>query len=168
MPARNSAYPTKTQLAVRLLEAFKDAHGDIKIKAVLADALYGETVFMDEAAQIFDMTQVVSQLRENQTIEYKGQKRNLKDYFNTTNKGVVVTLWVRGVKDVKATVSSARLKVAAHGKKRFVVALKYEGESDYRYLVATDMTWRTLDNIQAYTLRWLVEVFFEEWKLYEG
>ena len=66
------------------------------------------------------------------------------------------------------TISSARLKVNAHGKKRFVIALKYEGESDYRYLVATDMTWRTMDIIQAYTLRWLVEVFFEDWKLYEG
>ena len=79
-----------------------------------------------------------------------------------------MTLRVRGGKDVKATVSSARLKVTAHGKKRLVVALKYEGESEYRYLVATDMTWRTLDMIQAYTLRWLVEVFFEGWKLYEG
>ena len=53
-------------------------------------------------------------------------------------------------------------------RKRFVIALKYEGESDYRYLVATDMTWRTMDITQAYTLRWLVEVFFEDWKLYEG
>ena len=52
--------------------------------------------------------------------------------------------------------------------KRFVVALKYEGESNYRYLVATDMTWRTMDIIQAYTLRWLVKIFFEDWKLYEG
>ena len=79
-----------------------------------------------------------------------------------------MVLRVRGGKDEKATVSSARLKVTAHGKKRFVVALKYEGESDYRYLVATDMTWRTIDITQAYTLRWLVEVFFEDWKLYEG
>ena len=168
MPERNNAYPTKTQLAVRLLQAFKNAHGDIKIKAVLGDALYGETVFMDEASRIFDITQVISQLRENQNIEYKDKKRNLKDYFNTTNKGVEVILRVRGGKEVKATVSSARLKVIAHGKKRLVVALKYEGESDYRYLVATDMTWRTMDTIQAYTLRWLVEVFFEDWKLYEG
>ena len=30
------------------------------------------------------------------------------------------------------------------------------------------MTWRTMDIVQAYTLRWLVEVFFEDWKLYEG
>ena len=146
-PERNDLYPTKTQLALRLLQAFKGAHGDIKIKAVLADALYGEASFMDEAARIFDGTQVISQLRENQNIEYKGKKRNLKDYFNITNNGVEVTLRVRGGKDVKATVSSARLKVAAHGKKRLVVALKYEGESDYRYLVATDMTWRTMDII---------------------
>jgi hypothetical protein len=71
---------------------------------------------MDEAARIFDITQVISQLRENQVIEYKGKKRNLKDYFNTTNTGVEVTLRVRGGKDVKATVSSARLKVLAQGK----------------------------------------------------
>jgi hypothetical protein len=49
-----------------------------------------------------------------------------------------------------------------------VVALKFEGESDYRYLVVADMTWLTMDIIQAYTLRWLVEVFFEDGKLYEG
>jgi hypothetical protein len=167
-PERDSLYPTKTQLALRLLQAFKDVHGDIKINAVLADALYGEACFMDEASRIFDGCQVISQLRENQNIEYKGKKRNLKNYFNSINKGVEVTLRVRGGKDVKATVSSARLKVTAHGKKRFVIALKYADESDYRYLVATDMTWRTMDTIQAYTLRWLVEVFFEDWKLYEG
>jgi hypothetical protein len=167
-PERDSLYPTKTQLALRLLQEFKNAHGDIKISAVLADALYGEAFFMDETSRIFDGAQVISQLRENQNIEYKGKKRNLKGYFNSINKGVDVTLRVRGVKEVKATMSSARLKVTAHGKKRFVVALKYEGESDYRYLVATDMTWRTMDIIQAYTLRWLVEVFFEDWKLYEG
>ncbi|WP_230988284.1 hypothetical protein [Bathymodiolus japonicus methanotrophic gill symbiont] len=68
----------------------------------------------------------------------------------------------------RVTVSSARLKVSSHSKKRFVIALKYDGENDYRYLVATDLTWRTQDIIQAYTLRWLIEVFFEDWKLYEG
>jgi len=56
---------------------------------------------------------------------------------------------VRGGKTMKVTLSSARLKVNAHGKKRFVVALKYEGESDYRDLVATNMTWRTIDIIQV-------------------
>ena len=165
---RDSRYPTKIQIALTLLEAFKDAHSDIKIKAVLADALYGNGQFMDKASQIFNIAQVISQLHDNQLIDYKGKKRNIKDFFNTTHKGVNVTVRVRGGEEVKATVSSARLKVLAHGKKRMVVALKYEDESDYRYLVATDMTWRTLDVVQAYTLRWLVEVFFEDWKLYEG
>ena len=35
-PVRDNLHPTKTQLALRLLQAFKDAHGEIKIKAVLA------------------------------------------------------------------------------------------------------------------------------------
>jgi hypothetical protein len=46
--------------------------------------------------------------------------------------------------------------------------LKYERESEYRYIVATKLSWRTIDVVQAYTLRWLIEVFFEDCKLYEG
>jgi len=87
IPERSCLYATKTQLAVRLLQAFKDAHGDIKIKAVLADALYGEKVFKRylwmKPHAYSDGAQVISQLRENQNIGYKGKKRNLKDYFNT-------------------------------------------------------------------------------------
>jgi hypothetical protein len=65
-------------------------------------------------------------------------------------------------------VSRARVVVWAHRITRFVIALKYEGEDEYRYLVASDLSWRTLDIAQAHTLRWLVEVFFEDWKAYEG
>jgi hypothetical protein len=45
---------------------------------------------------------------------------------------------------------------------------KYAGEQDDRYLVATDLSWRTLDIVQTYTLRWLVEGFTEDLKSYEG
>jgi hypothetical protein len=61
-----------------------------------------------------------------------------------------------------------RLEVKAHGKKRFVIALKYEGESEYRYLVANDLSWRAMDIARAYTLRWIVEVFIEDWKSHCG
>ncbi|MBF0498026.1 MAG: transposase, partial [Deltaproteobacteria bacterium] len=70
--------------------------------------------------------------------------------------------------EIKAVITSARLYVCSHLKKRFVIALKYEGEERYRYLSASDMSWRTVDIVQAYTLRWLVEVFHEDWKSYEG
>ena len=46
--------------------------------------------------------------------------------------------------------------------------MKYEGEKKYRYIVASNLSWRTLDIVEAYTLRWLVEVFFEDWKAHEG
>jgi len=46
--------------------------------------------------------------------------------------------------------------------------LGYPNETEYRYLVATDLSWRTLDIVQRYTLRWLVEVFLEDWTLNEG
>jgi ribosomal protein L21 len=167
-PERDSNYPTKMQIALRLLQEFKDAHPNIKINAILADALYGEAYFIDEATKIYPSTQVISQLRENQLVEVEGKKTNLKTYFTTIGTDTAVTLRIRGGKEVKVTVSSVQLKVTAHGKKRAVIAIKYEGEKEYRYLVATEMTWRTLDTIQAYTLRWLVEVFFEDWKLYEG
>jgi len=167
-PARNPDYPTKTSLALTLLQAFKDDHHTIIIQSVLADALYGTGDFMNKASAIFGGVQVISQLRSNQNIKFRGKLINLENYFNKTNQGVPKKFTIRGGKRIEGTVSSSRLYVDAHGKKRFVIALKYEGESDYRYLVATDMTWRTLDIVQAYTLRWLVEVFFEDWKLYEG
>ena len=167
-PERDLAYPSKKQIALQLLQEFRHNHSDIKVLMVLADTLYGDADFMDSASTICGNKQAISQLRENQNIEYKGCEKNLKSYFNSTNKGVEMTMVVRGGKQIKVTVSSARLKVSAHGKKRLIVALKYEGESEYRYLVASDMTWRTIDVIQAYSLRWLVEVFFEDLKLYEG
>jgi hypothetical protein len=60
------------------------------------------------------------------------------------------------------------LHVRAHGKKRFVIALKYEGEDEYRYIIASDLSWRTIDIVETYTFRWLVEVFFQDWKGNEG
>ena len=30
------------------------------------------------------------------------------------------------------------------------------------------MTWQHINIIQAYTLRWLIEVFFQDWKTYEA
>ena len=167
-PERNPLYPTKLELAIELLHDFAKNHGNIKVLVIMADALYGEGTFMDKASSIFGNVQVISQLRKNQNIFFKGKKISLENYFNSINKGVEQVLIVRGGKKCKVFISSARLKVDAHGTKRLVIALKYEGETEYRYIVATDLSWRTIDVVQAYTLRWLIEVFFEDWKLYEG
>jgi len=65
-------------------------------------------------------------------------------------------------------VGRARLYVCSHHTKRFIVAIKYEGEETSRYLMASALTWRTLDMVQGHTLRGLVEVFVPDWKSHEG
>jgi hypothetical protein len=166
-PVRNKNYPTKQEIALKLLEEFKRYHPDITIKCVLADALYGTQEFLDKASRTFGGVQVISQLRINQNIRFRGKEYSVEEYFSKY-PGVPQTMTIRGDKEKSAIVGSARLHVSAHGKKRFVIALKYEGEEEYRYLVASDLTWRTMDITQAYTLRWLVEVFFQDWKSHEG
>jgi len=166
-PEPDPAYLSKAEQVLDLIREFREHHPEVKVKAVLADALFGTQAFMDEASRLCGQVQVISQLRDNQKILFRNREWSLKDYFKAY-PGVPVRLRVRGGKDVDAVVGSARLHVCAHGKKRFVIALKYSGETEYRFLVATDLSWRTQDILQTYTLRWLVEVFFEDWKLYEG
>jgi hypothetical protein len=166
-PPRNEAYPTKQALALQLLAQFRQHHPHIIIKAVLADALYGTAHFVDAASATFGGVQVISQLRRNQTVRFRNRTLSVQQYFERY-PGVPQTLRIRGGREVHALVGSARLYVRAHGKKRFVIALKYAGEEDYRYLLASDLTWRTQDIVQAFTLRWLVEVFVQDWKTYEG
>lgn len=167
-PPQNPSYPTKQELALALLQQFRDAHPAIRVQCVLADALYGTGKFLNKASNRFGGVQVISQLRNNQNLRFCGKKYALEHYF-TKFPGVTQTIRIRGGEPVTVTVGSARLPVCAHGgQKRFVIALKYEGEENYRYLVATELTWRTLDIVQAYTFRWLIEVFFADWKAHEG
>jgi len=47
--------------------------------------------------------------------------------------------------EVNAVIGSARLDVCSHKTGLFVIALEYEGEKNYRYPAASDLTWRTED-----------------------
>jgi hypothetical protein len=156
-PPRNEAYPTKPALALQLLAQFRHHHPALTLKAVLADALYGTAYFVDAASAIFGGVQVISQLRRNQSVRYRQRTLSVQQYFERY-PGVPHTLRIRGGRDVHAQVGSARLYVGAHGKKRFVIALKYAGEEDYRYRLASERTGRTQDIIHAFTLRWRVEI----------
>ena len=160
-------YPKKQDIALSLLQEFVDNFPDIKIKAVLADALYGTQDFMDKAALITDKSQVISQLRANQIVSSKNSTTSLSSYFGRQS-GVKCKLVIRGEKTQTVTMLAARLHVKAHGKRRYVVALKYENEEEYRYLVASDLSWRFADIARMYTLRWLVEVFIQDWKAHCG
>ena len=167
-PARDPNYPDKTELALALLTEFRQFFPEFTVKSIHADALFGTQAFMDKASLICGGAQTVSQLHANQKVWFRGKEWKLEDFFKVY-PGIVQTIVVRGGKEQQVTFGAARLAVCAHSrKKRFVIALKYEGETEYRFLVATDLSWRAIDIIQAHTLRWLIEVFFEDWKLNEG
>ena len=166
-PKPNPDYPSKSDLALALIDDFQRNHPEITVTSVLADAAFGTKEFMEAASSKAKCKQVISQLRETQLVMFRNKWISVKDYFSK-HEGVSQAVSVRGGKTNEMTVGSARLVVKAHETKRFIIAVKNQGEAEYRYLVATDLTWRTLDILQCYTLRWLVEVFFEDWKLYEG
>ena len=152
---------------MRLLEAFKANHPDLRVQCIAADALYGTAPFVDAASALFAGVQVLSQIRSNQNIRIGKRQQHVADYF-ATHPGTPQRICIRGGEAIVAMVSSARLYVCSHKTKRFVVAMKYEHEQTYRYLIASDLTWRTIDIVQGHALRWLVEVFIQDWKGHEG
>ena len=160
-------YPTKQAISLEMLREFTTSFPELKIKSVLADALYGASDFMDEAETISNGAQIVSQLRTNQIVANKNSKARVDIYFNR-QQSVELQLTIRGGENKKVNIMAARLYVNAHGKRRFVIALKYDGEENYRYLIASNMSWHHHDIARLYTLRWLVEVFIQDWKAHCG
>src|SRR5215471_9724452 len=156
-PAPNPQSPTKEQLALRLLETCQTHHPDVRIHAVMADALYGTATFVEGASALFRGVQALSHMRSTQNMRIGKRAQHGADYF-ATPPGTPYSIRIRGGEAVVAMVGSARLYVCAHKTKRFIVAIKYEAEETYRYLIASDLSWRTLDIVQGHTLRWLVEV----------
>ena len=60
------AYPSKEECVLSMIGEFRRHHPEVKVKAVLADALYGNQPFMDAASSLCGDAQAVSQLRGNQ------------------------------------------------------------------------------------------------------
>jgi hypothetical protein len=150
-----------------LLERFKGQHPGIRVHCIAADALYGTAPFVDGASALFGGVQVISQARSNQNVRLYQRDQHLADYF-ATHPGTPQTIRIRGGEERVVMVRSARLYVCAHKTKRFIGAIKYAEEETYRSLRASDLTWRTLDIVQGHSLRWLVEVFVQDWKGHEG
>jgi len=166
-PHADPDYPDKVSLALSLIDTFCQSHPDFTVQAVLADAAFGHQAFMDAACARAGCRQTISQLHADQLVLFRNRERPVQDYF-ARHQGTLQTLALRGGESVQLWINSARLKVKAHGTKRFVMAVKRVDEAQYRYWVATDLSWRTLDLVGCYTFRWRVEVFLEDWKLYEG
>lgn len=165
-PEINENYPTKIELSLEMLEEFREDFAEVKIKAIIADAAYSSAEFFNKTSSITNQRQVISQIRKTQLVNVNGKFIQVQKFFSNYN-GVTKPVQLRfNNKDI--TFCCIKLKVKSHDKRYRVIALKNEGESEYRYLIAQDTTWRDIDIIKAYALRWLVEVFIQDWKQHEG
>lgn len=161
-------YPTKQQISLSLAKKFKETLPSFKVLSVMADCFFGTKEWTKGIKGVFPKTQIISQLKSNQVITKGSKTYNLKDYFST-RAAIATKIVVRGGKSVKIYYSSVVAKVKAHDEhKRLIVAYKYEGEAEFRYVFATDMSWTPHHVIETYSLRWLIEVFISDWKNYEG
>jgi hypothetical protein len=169
-PPRRIEYPSKLGLALGLLSQFFEAHPTVQIKCILADAFYGSAEFVQKAAEFQGGMQVISQLRSTQLVRNKrGLLVDLKSCFEADRANTTCSkIFIRGGKEEIVFINAQKLWVDAHRAKRVVIAIRYSNEKEFRYIIASDLTWQVVDIVQAYTLRWLVEVFFQDWKSYEA
>ena len=90
---------------------------------------------MEGVSKLCGGVQVVSQLKKDQIIRCKKETTNLENYFRTA-PFYKKTIDLRG-RPRKVEYSYIIAQVKAHNwEKRMIIALKYEGETEYRYLVA--------------------------------
>jgi hypothetical protein len=82
-----------------LLERFKNAYPQIRIRCIFADALYGNGEFLDQASRLFGGIQVISQIRANQLIRFRNKKIPVEKYFRSF-PGTPQTVRVRGGKQI--------------------------------------------------------------------
>lgn len=167
-PERSKNYPTKIMLALEMVKKFVAEFPDIKIMSTSADAAYGTREFVTQIEKFTKQKQVITQIKNNQIIQvHKHNKTMQVTEFFKYYHGVAQTVKLRG-QDKTITYVSCKLKVKSHNAIYRVIALKYDNEDTYRYIIANDSSWQSIDILQAYALRWLVEVFIQDWKSYEG
>ena len=164
-PAPNAQYPTKQQLALRLLAAFKAQH-----------PTSGWTVLR----RMPSMAQGPLSMRPRpSSVACKSSPKSAA--IKTFGPGHVNSTWptsshpslhaqtirIRGVRRWWYG-SAARVYTSVPTKQSGSSRRSNRRGGDYRYLIASDLSWRTLDIVQGHSLRWLVEVFIQDWKSYEG
>ena len=150
-PAPNPNYPTKQQLALRLLETFEAHHPDVRVHVIAADALYGVAAFVDAASALFGGVQVLSQIRSNQNIRIGKTGAARGRLFCHPSRHPPAPSVSEAVRkswpwSAVPAYTSAPIKPNAWWW-RFNMKTK----KTYRYLIASDLSWRTLDIVQGHS-----------------
>lgn len=165
-PRPSAQYPTKLEIAAELVKQFTEEFPELTIKATVMDAGYSKRATVADIIAATKQLQVVTQIKNTQLVTIDGKEIAVKAAFDHT-QDITTTVMLRGTATI-VTYCNMKAVVNSHNSKYTIIALKYANETEYRYLIANDCTWRDVDIIRVYALRWLVEVFFEDWKANGG
>ncbi len=168
-PKRSKDFPTKQGIGMRLVRQFRHRTASkVNVKAILADAAYMSGFWIAECSKVYPKAQVISQIKKDQLVRAGDRPPVTAEAYFSSVPAKTLDVSLRGLPPKPCTMASGRLHVQSLGRTLHIVALKYDDEQDYRYLAATDLTWRALDVVHQYSWRWLIEVFNQDWKLYGG
>lgn len=167
------SYRTKVDLAYvglfvvsRMLKKLEKELGiSVQVKSVAGDNGFACSKIQQAVTKYFGC-QYVSKANPNQKVMSRGKSLSLGNFFKRIGH-IKSTVSIRG-RDIPLEYKAARVFISSYGRKVFVVAVRYQGERAWQYLFGTDLTWKAESIIKAYGLRWLVEVFFEDWKQHDG
>jgi hypothetical protein len=155
-PPPQPSSPTQPALARRLLAPCSAPPPPFRGPGITAEARDGTAAVGEGAAARFGGVQVRSPRRRHPTIGVQQRDQHVADSV-ATHPGTPPHIRIRGGEAVGALVGRARWSVGSHHPTRCSVALTDAGEETSRSLLASDLTWRTLDLVQGPPLRWLVE-----------
>jgi hypothetical protein len=153
-PADNN----KLNIALKCIERAKEA--DIAAQTVSCDAWYFVDWFVVAVLLIPDIERVVSRMKKNYPIIYNGEMINAGELFNL--------LKFRPAGDRNRKVAAAKVQLQQSGT-RVKLVLIQEFDKSRRLkaqfiLVCTDIQFPTHKIIDAYKLRWSIEVFYRNAK----
>ena len=77
--------------------------------------------------------QVITKMRKNQKVRRRFKKYGCNQYFNSY-QGWGQKITIRGRETKTVIAGGARLYVPSHHTKRFVIAMRYEGDTEYRFI----------------------------------
>ena len=167
-PLKNRDYPTKKEQALRLVRQFRYFSKGLMVKAYTIDSAFMSKEMRDDFRRIYPDTQLISQLRFNQLAVFPRRKNIGLEVYFSNKKSITKVFNLRSGNEKTIIYKSERLFIKSHSRVYHIVVFKYEGEEKYRYICATNLTWRAEDIIRAYAFRWLIEVVIEDSKLYAG
>lgn len=137
----------------------------VNVKCVTGDNGFASSQIQQTVSKYFDC-QYISKANPKQKVKFRGKKKSLESFFSA-RASVKQTVAIRG-NNIELEYKAARVFVDSFRRKVHVVALRYRDDKSWQYIFGTDLTWTSETLIKAYGLRWIVEVFFEDWKKHDG